>query len=203
MNREQLAHVLPAAAQIADDPDIVVIGSQAILATYSEEVLPPEATVSVEVDVAFRDDPSEAKADQVDGAIGEGSRFHETYAYYAQGVSVATATLPDGWEQRVVRFERADAEPSRARCIEAHDLVVSKLVAGREKDLDFATALIAASLVDTNTLNERAGLLPGPGAVRKRVEAAIGPRVERSRTDRWRATSHSALSGDVCPYHDR
>jgi hypothetical protein len=183
MNREQLAHVLRAAAQVADDPNIVVIGSQAILATYSEEVLPPEATVSVEVDIAFRDDPFASKADHVDGAIGEGSKFHQAYAYFAQGVSVSTAILPDGWEQRAVSYERADAEPSRARCIEAHDLVVSKLVAGREKDLDFATALIAAGLVDHDKLLDRAGALPRPGAVRKRVQASIRRCARRAHQD--------------------
>jgi hypothetical protein len=173
MNREQLSHVLRAAAQIAEDPDIVVIGSQAILGTYGEEELPAEATVSVEVDIAFRDDPTESKADRVDGAIGEGSLFHETHAYYAQGVSVSTAVLPSGWEERVVSYERIDAAPSRARCIEAHDLVVSKLVAGREKDVDFATALIAAGLVDPATLLRRAENLPGPRALAKRVQASI------------------------------
>jgi hypothetical protein len=173
MNREQLAHVLRAAAQIADDPNIVVIGSQAILATYGEELLPSEATVSVEVDIAFGDDPTESKSDQVDEAIGEGSLFHQTYAYYAQGVSVSTAVLPSGWEERVVIYARSDAEPSRARCIDAHDLVVSKLVAGREKDVDFASALIAAKLVNVDTLLKRAELLPGPGAVRRRVSASV------------------------------
>jgi hypothetical protein len=173
MNREQLAHVLRAAAQIADDPDILVIGSQAILGTYSEEDLPSEATISVEVDIAFRDDPTDSKADRIDGAIGEGSTFHQTFAFYAQGVSVTTAVLPAGWEDRVVNYERPDADPSRARCIEAHDLVVSKLVAGREKDIDFATALIAGGLVDSDMLIERAQNLPVPGAVRKRVHASI------------------------------
>jgi hypothetical protein len=24
--------------------------------------------------------------------------FHETFGYYAQGVSVSTAVLPDGWQ---------------------------------------------------------------------------------------------------------
>ena len=33
MTREQLAHVLRAAAEIADDSEILVIGSQAILGT--------------------------------------------------------------------------------------------------------------------------------------------------------------------------
>ncbi|MDT4992814.1 MAG: hypothetical protein QOH97_2706, partial [Actinoplanes sp.] len=38
MKREQLEHVLRAASQIADDPDVVVIGSQSILAAIPEAV---------------------------------------------------------------------------------------------------------------------------------------------------------------------
>ena len=30
-------------------------------------------------------------ADKIDGAIGEGSQFHQTYGYYAQGVGPETA----------------------------------------------------------------------------------------------------------------
>jgi hypothetical protein len=154
-----------------------VIGSQAILGSYSEDELPLEAIRSIEADVAFRVDPDESKADQVDGAIGEGSSFHSMYSYYAQGVSVSTAVLPAGWEERVVAYERADALPSHPVCLERHDLVVSKLVAGREKDLEFATALISARLVDPDVLLERAELLPAPGAVIRRVRESIGRRV--------------------------
>lgn len=120
-----------------DDPNIIVIGSQAILGSYGEDQLPLEAVRSMEADIAFLDDPRERKSEAVDGAIGEGSSFHSMNAYYAQGVAVGTATLPDGWEDRVVAYERRDAEPSRAVCLEPHDLVVSKLVAGREKDKRF------------------------------------------------------------------
>jgi hypothetical protein len=113
-----LEHVLRAASQIADDPDVLVIGSQAILGAVAEERLPPEATGSIEVDVAFFDDPGAAKADQVDGAIGELSPFHETFGYYAQGVSVSTAVLPEGWRDRLLLVETASTAPgtgTRAR----------------------------------------------------------------------------------------
>ncbi|GID97859.1 hypothetical protein ACFQFC_24770 [Amorphoplanes digitatis] len=40
MNREQLEHVLRAASQIADDPDVVVIGSQSVLGAIPEDRLP-------------------------------------------------------------------------------------------------------------------------------------------------------------------
>jgi hypothetical protein len=45
-------------------------------------------------------------------------------------------------------------------CLEPHDLVVSKLVAGRDKDFEFAHALLAQGLVRAQTLIERAAQLP-------------------------------------------
>lgn len=81
MTREQLEHVLRAASAIAGERDVLVIGSQSVLGSFAESDLPPEATSSMEADVAFFDDPADVKADQVDGAIGELSMFHETFGY--------------------------------------------------------------------------------------------------------------------------
>ena len=121
MNREQLAHVVRAAPTITGDGDIVIIGSQAILGTADVGRLPEEATMSIEADVAFRDDVDARKADAVDGAIGELSQFHETYGYYAQGVEIRTAVLPAGWEDRAEILDRPDSRPGYARCLEPHD----------------------------------------------------------------------------------
>lgn len=167
MNREQLSHVLRAAVRIAEDGEVIVLGSQAILGTYGDGELPTEATRSIEVDVAFRHDPDEKKSDKVDTSIGELSQFHEEYGYYGQGVSITTAVLPRGWEGRVVTFNALD-HPD-AVCIDAHDLVVAKLVAGREKDFEFAAALIEHDLIDVETLKSRVDLLDQPGAVKERV----------------------------------
>ncbi len=161
MKREQLEHVLRAASTIAGDPDVLVVGSQSILGTVTEDDLPLEATASIEVDIAFFDDSDEAKSDQVDGAIGELSMFHDTYGYYAQGVSVSTAVLPNGWRDRLVVVESSSTAPGRGHCLEPHDCVVSKLVAGREKDLAFARALVREGLVDVTTLAVRIEALDG------------------------------------------
>jgi hypothetical protein len=169
MNRAQLEHVLRAAARIVDDPDLLVIGSQAILGAYAEDLLPVEATTSIEADLAYFLDPDGAKADRLDGAIGELSRFHETFGYYAQGVSVSTAVLPAGWQERTVAFAAPGAAPARARCLEPHDCVVAKLVAGREKDRAFAAALIRERLVNPETLIARIRALSGVDA------RSIGP----------------------------
>ena len=173
VNREQLAHVLRAAARIADDGDILVLGSQSILGTADAADLPEAATMSVEADLAFLSDPDEHKADVVDGAIGEESSFHHEFGYYAQGVTLATAVLPTGWRERLVAFDRLDAEPSSARCLEPHDLVVAKLWANREKDREFAAALLRAGLINAAVLLERVDLVDQPEAVRERVRRTI------------------------------
>jgi hypothetical protein len=55
--------------------------------------------------------------------------------------------------------------------LDKHDLVISKLVAMREKDLVFATALLDGGLVELDTLRERAGALDAvPVVVQRRVQ---------------------------------
>ena len=118
----------------------------------------------------------EAKADQVDGAIGELSPFHETFGYYAQGVSVSTAVLPAGWRDRLVLVDTASTAPGRGCALEPHDCVVSKLVAGREKDYEFAAALIDAGLIDPGLLAMRAEAVDVAPLVRRRLNEWIASR---------------------------
>lgn len=160
MKRSELAHVLRAASTITDDPRILVIGSQSILGTYHEDDLPDETVMSNEADIAFFDDPDDSKANQVDGAIGEFSSFHEMYAYYGQGVSVTTAVLPRDWQHRLVKFEPTSAYPAEAVCLDKYDLAASKLAAYREKDRPFVAALIDAGLLSPRKLKRRLKQLP-------------------------------------------
>lgn len=174
MKRSELAHILRAAAEIAGEGHILVVGSQAILASHAEHELPDRVTLSVEADVAFLDGDLD-KSDQVDGAIGEGSKFHQTFGYYAQGVGLETAVLPMGWRDRALRFDQGDLGQSEAICPEVHDLALSKLYAGREKDYEYVAALLEAKVLDATVMLDRARLLPVlPGAIRRVTE-----RVER------------------------
>jgi hypothetical protein len=171
MKRHQLEHVLRAASRITEESDILVIGSQSILGSIPDERLPPEASASIEVDVTFFDDPDDAKSDAVDGALGELSPFHETFGYYAQGVSVTTAILPAGWQKRVVELRTMNTEPGRGLCLERHDCVLAKLAAGRPKDYAFATALRAAGLIDLDVLRQRLDTLPADPRAVERIHA--------------------------------
>lgn len=160
MNRQQLAHLLRSACRIADDADVLVIGSQSILGSFEEDDLPPEATASLEADIAFLDDPAREKANKVEGAIGEMSTFHEEFGIYAEGVHIDVASLPEGWKERLVHWDLESSKPARPLFLEPHDLAISKLAAGRPKDLEFVLALIRRGLLNVAELRERASMLP-------------------------------------------
>jgi hypothetical protein len=158
MNRASLEHVLRAAAAITNQRDIVVVGSQALLGQFPNA--PDLLLSSIEADVFPRADP--AKSILIDGAIGELSAFHETFGYYAHGVDETTATLPPGWEQRLVPLRNENTGGATGWCLEVHDLAASKLVAGREKDLDFVQVMLREKMLNPETLAERAASLPVP-----------------------------------------
>jgi hypothetical protein len=152
MTRSELEHVIRAAGAIAGDREIVVIGSQAVLGQFP--AAPAALLASMEADLFPRNHPE--RADRIEGAIGEGSRFHEQYGYYAQAVGEGTATLPAGWRARLVRVENVNTQGIAGLCLEVHDLAISKYAAGREKDLAFTAALARHGLTREATLLRRA-----------------------------------------------
>jgi hypothetical protein len=166
VNRAQLEHVIRAAATIAGDTEIVVIGSQAILGRYPQA--PAELLVSADVDLFPRNHPE--RADLIEGSIGELSPFHETYGYYAQGVGERTAVLPEGWESRLVPIP---TPAGTGLCLEPHDLLISKYVAGREKDRDYVRSAARHRLADRQTLLERLALTAADENQRGRITAQI------------------------------
>lgn len=151
MLRPQLEHIIRASAAITGAPEFVIIGSQALLGQFP--AAPEELLVSMEADVFSLRDP--ADSDLIDGSIGEGSPFHQTFGYYAHGVSVETSVLPEGWRQRLIPIHNQNTGGGTGLCLEIHDLAVSKLVAGREKDLDFFSGLLRHRLVLMETIRTR------------------------------------------------
>jgi hypothetical protein len=144
MNVEQLRHILRAAAAVTGERVFVVIGSQAILGSHPDA--PRSLRKSVEGDTYPKDHPH--KAIEVDGAIGELSPFHHEFGYYAHGVAPETATLPDGWEERLIELHVNDPLGTIGLCLEKHDLAFSKLAAGREKDIEFIRELLKHRLIN-------------------------------------------------------
>jgi hypothetical protein len=114
------------------------------------------------------------RADLVDGSIGELSPFHRSFGDYAQGVGPDTATLPAGWEARLVPILNERTRGATGWCLEIHDLVVAKYVAGRDKDEEFVRAAIAHGMVHEDTVRERLDATTVADEVRSLVAARIG-----------------------------
>lgn len=108
MRREDLHHVVAAAAQIVGETEFVIVGSQAILGSFPKA---PEALLrSQEADIYPRHAPD--KAVMIEGALGDGSHFQQTFGYYAHAVGPETAKAPAGWEDRLVVVEVPLALPA-------------------------------------------------------------------------------------------
>lgn len=169
MRRDQLDHAIRTACQIIQQPEVIVVGSQAILGTYDESQLPTAATMSIEVDIlpiADSNDETARLADLIEGVAGELSTFEDLHGFSIDGVDLDTAVLPDGWRDRLVKVQNAntaapDGEPRFAGlCLDKEDLCVAKLVAFREKDRNFVAALLKADLVDADLIASRLRTIP-------------------------------------------
>lgn len=176
MTRAALEHLLRAAAAITNEREFIVIGSQAILGQFPQA--PRALLVSMEADLYPRHAPE--KSDLIDGAIGELSVFHQQYGYYAHGVDDTTATLPGGWQDRVVPVSNENTGGATGWCLDAHDLACAKLVAGRERDLAFLRVLLVERLVSADVLHQRLDQLPlaadRVNVLRRRLQSLIdGP----------------------------
>ena len=153
MQRSELEHLIRASGEIAGDDEIIIIGSQAILGQFPNA--PVRLLMSMEADIYPKNNPE--KADEVDGAIGEGSSFHELHGYYAQGVGERTAVLPNNWEARLVPVNNENTNGVTGYCLEVHDLAISKLIAQRPKDLEFVQELVRHDMIQKKMMLHRLG----------------------------------------------
>ena len=169
MRRDQLKHAIRPACQIIGQPEVIVVGSQAILGTYDESQLPAAATMSIEIDVLPIADSNEATArlaDLIEGIAGELSPFEELHGFSIDGVDLETAILPNGWRDRLVRVQNANTAATSGEprftglCLDKEDLCVAKLIAFREKDRNFVAALLQADLVDAALIASRLQTIP-------------------------------------------
>lgn len=169
MRREELEHVIRAAAAVSGDDELVVVGSQAILGQFPDA--PESLLVSREADVYPKNHPE--RADEIDGSLGDGSYFDSSFGYYAHAVGPETAKAPTGWQQRLIPIRSENTGGATGWCLEAHDLVLSKCAAGRERDWEYAREALRHGLVDAAQLKRRAADLPLPPAETERIQRML------------------------------
>jgi hypothetical protein len=148
MKKSELQTALRAASRVARQSEFILIGSQAIHAHCSRP--PAEVLLSQECDLYPRTYPQAAHA--LDIELGPDSAFARRHGFYVDVVTPELATLPAGWEGRLKPFR---AGRVTAFCLEVHDLLASKLAAGRLKDLELVGAVLKLALAKTPVLHRR------------------------------------------------
>lgn len=184
MNRNELEHIIRAAGEIAGVKKLVILGSQSVLAQFPDfgesfsESDHPEISVirrilcrSMEADIMIPE--LEEKAELVEAVIGELSSFHDTFGYYAQGVDHTTSKLPQGWKNRLTEICNENTNGVSGLCLEIHDLIISKLYAGRQKDKEFFHAAVALGIILKETLWERLKITEMSEEKRENISAHI------------------------------
>jgi hypothetical protein len=76
---------------------VIVVGSQAILGTFTEDELPACATRSLEIDVLpIADDDAEIArlADAIEGIAGEFAPFEQLHGFSLDGVGASRNSVP-------------------------------------------------------------------------------------------------------------
>jgi hypothetical protein len=155
VKRSDLEHIIRASGSVLHENQVIIVGSQSILASFPEEMLPTEAARSLEADVLPFNDPEGKKADLIEGALGEFSPFDEEFGIHADGVSDETSVLPEGWRNRLIPYLNSNTNGVTGLCLERHDLCVAKLAANRDKDREFVAALLRAGIVEPEVIFSR------------------------------------------------
>jgi hypothetical protein len=169
MRRHELEHIIRAAADVTKRYEFVIVGSQSILGSLPNP--PPECVLSMEADIFPLD--AEELSDLIDGALGEGSLFHETHGYYAQGVDSTTAVLPAGWKGRLVRLQSQATKGFVGYCLDPVDLFLAKCAANRDKDRRFNLALLRGDYVKASDALARVEDMPLNEAGKTKLRALI------------------------------
>lgn len=153
MKRSLLDELLRDVERITGDRDLVMIGSQAIHAAVTD--VPAEVVMSRECDLIF--DEADPVVGAIDASLGPDSERAAELLVHVDTVSSSFPFLAPGWDQRLVPF--GPAAP-HVRCLEIHDLVLSKLAAGRLKDYELIAVLLDRTLADLGVVRERIASVP-------------------------------------------
>ena len=149
MKREDLRLLFARARELCGERDYVVFGSLTVLGHAGE--LPPRMAASVDVDAFGKSDP--ARIFELARALGQGSPFEVEHGYYLDPISPRLATLPAGWEERLVRIE---LEPDLAAWfLEPNDAAVSKYARMEPRDREWIRPGLQAGILSLPIIDAR------------------------------------------------
>lgn len=184
MKKEQLLQLSRQVSEIAEIENPIIVGSQSLYAVTGD--VPELVKRSIECDfLLLNAKPEVFRA--IIAEIGFASEFQEQFGYFADALGLATVVLPAEWEERLHPLTDENGNLV-ARCLEIHDLAVSKMMAGREKDFEFLREIFERGLFDFEIFTNRVkSILEMPPS------AAVVPRINAFKTYLQKFKSASEL----------
>jgi len=154
MDRENIRIVLEAARKLTNHREYVIMGSLSILGSIEH---PPVAmAMSNDVDFYPLEDP--ARAGEIAKAIGQGSPFEIQHGYYADAIRPSIAALPEGWKDRLIRYEFGTGVV--AYYLNPDDAAVAKLARSEARDRRWVREGLAAGILNAETIHHRMETAP-------------------------------------------
>lgn len=156
MTLEALQHLIRSAKALAEDRDMLVLGSASLLASFPELGL-PDALLASTYDADICPQPyDEITAVMLDEALGENRAYFQRHGYHADVLRESIfETFPTGWADRL---QPIPGTPG-SHAMDPHDLAAVKILVGRDKDLDLIQALHQSGRLDASLVKERIALI--------------------------------------------
>lgn len=180
MTKSEFEDLLRRAGKIARELDFFLIGSQALRGVC--RVIPRDFPKTVEADLYPRQHPQAWSL--LRAQLGNQSKFFKQHGYYLDCTDPALATLPDGWQERLIPYRTPATRNVTAWCLEPHDLFVSKLAVLRTKDREFLSAMLRHELVKPKIIVSRIESLPVSKAMQNDMKGAAARLVRVVRTEK-------------------
>lgn len=149
MDREQIGRLLTEARKLTNHREYVIVGSLSILGKIANP--PAEMVYSIDVDMYPRLDPG--RAGEIADSLGQGTDFEQKHGYYADAVSPVLPTLPEGWEERLVRIEYPDHVVGLY--LDPNDCAVSKYARLEPRDRRWIREGFKAGVLDPAVIEQR------------------------------------------------
>lgn len=151
MELSHIEHLLDEARTLSRHTEFVIVGSLSVLGVLGQRPIPPRMLMSIDVDCYLRNDPG--RTYELKPALGEGSAFQRDNGYYLDPVSPSLPTLPESWEQRLVRVDFANG--TTAHFLDPNDAAVSKYARGEPRDIEWTRAGLAAGILSAPMIDSR------------------------------------------------
>jgi hypothetical protein len=168
MTLEALQHLLRSARALAEDRELLVMGSASLLVSYPDWI-GESSPLAATFDAYLLAEPfDELTGVMLEEALGEDRAYFRRHGYHIDVLrdSIVT-TLPEGWRERLVPVPGCPY----ARALDPADLAAVKLWVGRPKDLNLVRVLVDRGCLNGATVLERIALLPVELEARPRILA--------------------------------